>query len=585
MSPQIAISCPWTSYLARKERRLAGALPSVAFGKVTAWRNSERNSWHRRRAAISRRAGSPARSPRSQATLLATLREETAPAGTRRAVRRRRRSELAERLRLGHRDRGRRALQRARRRRRRPSRGSAEPGEAPPEPASSRRARRQPLPPGHMRHRLDQLIETNTPLRPPVRARPSSTLDGPGTRNGDADSGQEAVLAIVAAALRDSIRLVDEAFRLEEDALCVLAPNSRPRSRECGWRSGCCGCSTSWRPAGGLRISGLGRRRRLSRARRSTPRRFCARPTPRCGEPVRSGQPGRRRRACKIADRFRKSADNWCKPANAVGEFDAGVERSRTTSAATSPDARNPNKRSSRSARRQPQHAAQLGAPLRLPDARSAPPATTATTSWSSCRPCATRSPRPATSPRRSSWPASARRRRPAAAACCAAFESFDEAAADRAIEESLALRPLERTVEELLLPAIDELAADPEREAELEFASRWAMGWLHGARRLASTASRPAGILLLDSSHGQDAEAVHTQALDLALRRAGFRVLVLSNELGDERLERALERPRPDRDRPLRPRRRHRRRGPAGPPGFASSASTPRSTASAPPA
>ena len=66
-------------------------------------------------------------------------------------------------------------------------------------------------------------------------------------------------------------------------------------------------------------------------------------------------------------------------------------------------------------------------------------------------------------------------------------------------------------------------------------------MGWLHGARRLASAASRPAGILLLDSSRGHDAEAVHAQALDLTLRRAGFRVLMLSSELGDERLERAL--------------------------------------------
>ncbi len=122
-----------------------------------------------------------------------------------------------------------------------------------------------------------------------------------------------------------------------------------------------------------------------------------------------------------------------------------------------------------------------------------------------------------------------------------AALERFDEDAADRAVEESLAVRPLERTVEELLLPAIDRLAADPEREAELEFAARWATGWLHGARRLASAASRPAGILLLDSSRGQDAEAVHAQALDLTLRRAGFRVLMLSNELGDERLARAL--------------------------------------------
>jgi MerR family transcriptional regulator, light-induced transcriptional regulator len=122
-----------------------------------------------------------------------------------------------------------------------------------------------------------------------------------------------------------------------------------------------------------------------------------------------------------------------------------------------------------------------------------------------------------------------------------AAFEAFDEEAADRAVEESLALRPLERTVEELLLPAIDGLAADPDREAELEFAARWATGWLHGARRLASTASRPAGILLLDAGRGDGAETVHAQALDLALRRAGFRVLMLSDELGEERMERAL--------------------------------------------
>jgi diguanylate cyclase (GGDEF)-like protein len=35
------------------------------------------------------------------------------------------------------------------------------------------------------------------------------------------------VLSVVGAALRDSIRLVDEVYRLEEDALCVLAPNLR----------------------------------------------------------------------------------------------------------------------------------------------------------------------------------------------------------------------------------------------------------------------------------------------------------------------------------------------------------------------
>lgn len=78
--------------------------------------------------------------------------------------------------------------------------------------------------PGQMRRRLDQLIETHK------RYGHSFGLvvfdvAGPGTREGDAAGGQETVLAVVGAALRDSVRLVDETFPLEEDALCVLAPN------------------------------------------------------------------------------------------------------------------------------------------------------------------------------------------------------------------------------------------------------------------------------------------------------------------------------------------------------------------------
>lgn len=76
--------------------------------------------------------------------------------------------------------------------------------------------------PGHMRRRLDQMAETNRRYGHPF-ALAVFDASGPGTRNGD--GGQETVLAIVGAALRDSIRLVDEAFRLEEDAICVLAPN------------------------------------------------------------------------------------------------------------------------------------------------------------------------------------------------------------------------------------------------------------------------------------------------------------------------------------------------------------------------
>ncbi len=79
--------------------------------------------------------------------------------------------------------------------------------------------------PGHMRRRLEQLAETNRRYGHPFGL---AVFDasGPDTRNGDA-AGQETVLAIVGAALRDSIRIVDEVFRLEEDAICVLAPNLR----------------------------------------------------------------------------------------------------------------------------------------------------------------------------------------------------------------------------------------------------------------------------------------------------------------------------------------------------------------------
>jgi len=78
--------------------------------------------------------------------------------------------------------------------------------------------------PGHMRRRLEQLLETNRRYGHPFGL---AVFDasGPDTRSGDVAAGQETVLSILGAALRDSIRIVDEAFRLEEDAIAVLAPN------------------------------------------------------------------------------------------------------------------------------------------------------------------------------------------------------------------------------------------------------------------------------------------------------------------------------------------------------------------------
>jgi diguanylate cyclase (GGDEF)-like protein len=93
---------------------------------------------------------------------------------------------------------------------------------APPEPHELASLYR----PGHMRRRLEQLVETNRRYGHPFGL---AVFDasGPDVRNGGTAAGPETVLSVVGAALRDSIRIVDEAFRLEEDAICVLAPNLR----------------------------------------------------------------------------------------------------------------------------------------------------------------------------------------------------------------------------------------------------------------------------------------------------------------------------------------------------------------------
>jgi diguanylate cyclase (GGDEF)-like protein len=93
---------------------------------------------------------------------------------------------------------------------------------AEPVPAGDHRELTSLYQPGHMRRRLDQMAETNRRYGHPF-ALAVFDASGPDARNGD--GGQETALAVVGAALRDSIRLVDEVFRLEEDAICVLAPN------------------------------------------------------------------------------------------------------------------------------------------------------------------------------------------------------------------------------------------------------------------------------------------------------------------------------------------------------------------------
>lgn len=148
----------------------------------------------------------------------------------------------------------------------------------------------------------------------------------------------------------------------------------------------------------------------------------------------------------------------------------------------------------------------------------------------------------------RGAGPASPRR-------LCSAFARFDEDEANRVVEEALAVRSVERTVEEVLLPGVALLGGadsppaprghaddDPATGPEYGFAWRWATGWLAAAQRVAPPASRPDGVLVFDASRPCDFDSLHAQALELVLRRRGLRTLTLTAALDPDRLTRALQ-------------------------------------------
>ncbi len=127
-----------------------------------------------------------------------------------------------------------------------------------------------------------------------------------------------------------------------------------------------------------------------------------------------------------------------------------------------------------------------------------------------------------------------------------AAFAAFDEDAANRLLEESLGLRSVERTIEEVLLDAVATLDQPGARAAEYEFAWRHATGWLAAQRRMAPPATRHHGVLVFDASAPCDLDALHAQALEVTLRRAGLRTLTLTPSIDIPRLGRALRALRP---------------------------------------
>ncbi len=130
------------------------------------------------------------------------------------------------------------------------------------------------------------------------------------------------------------------------------------------------------------------------------------------------------------------------------------------------------------------------------------------------------------------------------------ALVELDPERTDRLLEESLAVRSLERTVEAVLLAAVESLREDPPTgegiSPEYGFAWRYATAWLAAALRVAPPATAPEGALILDATGPPAIDALHVQAFELFLRRGGLRVLTLPVQLEATRMGHALRALRP---------------------------------------
>jgi hypothetical protein len=98
-------------------------------------------------------------------------------------------------------------------------------------------------------------------------------------------------------------------------------------------------------------------------------------------------------------------------------------------------------------------------------------------------------------------------------------------------MESALALRSLERSVEEVLLPSLEEIVRRHTIDsAAWAFAAHWAADWLRRARRLAPPPVRPVSIVLGDASRDElDPDGPFIRSLELFSVRAGANVLSLS--------------------------------------------------------
>ncbi|MGA9860129.1 MAG: MerR family DNA-binding transcriptional regulator [Solirubrobacteraceae bacterium] len=111
------------------------------------------------------------------------------------------------------------------------------------------------------------------------------------------------------------------------------------------------------------------------------------------------------------------------------------------------------------------------------------------------------------------------------------ALVSYERERADSAIEAALALRSVERSVEEVLLPTLEEIVRRYGTEsAAWAFAAHWGGDWLRRATRLSPPPVRPISIVVGDATRDElDPDAAYLRALELFCMRAGMDVLSLS--------------------------------------------------------
>lgn len=111
------------------------------------------------------------------------------------------------------------------------------------------------------------------------------------------------------------------------------------------------------------------------------------------------------------------------------------------------------------------------------------------------------------------------------------ALEEYDRERADAAIEAALGFRSVERSVEDVLLPALEQISSDRTVEsAAWAFAAHWGTDWLRRATRLAPPPLRRQSILLGDASRDElDPDAPYIRALELFCLRAGIEMMSLS--------------------------------------------------------